>query len=228
MFFPTLLGLFATGTPVSAGVPASADAQWAAVAACPRVVNRAGDRGTGTAVCVACRDGFAYLLTAEHVAGSPEDREVQFFTRESYPRPARRVRGVQVLSKFATPDLAVLKVKVGDEPVPVLRLAGPGERPKRFPFDAASVGCTDARPPTFRGEVVAGKKLARRPGDKVAFFWETAVAPIPGRSGGPLLDREMRVIGICAAAREKLGYYAHLDEILAGLKRDELGWLAAP
>ena len=34
-----------------------------------------------------------------------------------------------------------------------------------------------------------------------------------------------RVIGLCAAAQKGRGYYSHLDEILAGLKVKDFGWL---
>ncbi len=211
--------------PVGKTLALSVDAQWAAIEACPRIVNQAGERSTGTGVVVAVRDGFAYILTAHHVAGDPEEREVQFFTRKSYPVPARKLRGVQVLAKYPDTDAAVLKLAVGDDAPAVLPLAGIGQRPKRFPFDSVSVGCSNGKLPTCRGEQVVGKKFVRRQGDNVAFFWELADPPLPGRSGGPLIDAQGRVIGLCAASRDRRGYYAHLDEILAGLKRDELGWL---
>lgn len=224
MYLPAFLAfVFPLGP--SAVVPSktlTTDAQWAAIEACPRIVNHAGNRTVGTGVVVSVRDGFAYVLTAEHVAANPEDREVQFFTRKSYPLPARKVRGVKVLAKYATADFSVLKVAVGKEPPPTVALAGVHQRPKSFPFDGISVGCSDGNPPTCRAESVLGKKLAYRPMNSVAFFWELAVAPQAGRSGGPLLDAQGRVIGLGTAHLDQKGYYVHLDEILAGLKRDEL------
>jgi S1-C subfamily serine protease len=211
---------------VAAGAVLSASAQWDALTACPRVVMGGVGAETSTGVALAVKDGFAYVLTAQHaVSELASEREVHFFTRDEYPRPARRVRAVEVAARWANPDLALLKVKVGSEPVPTLRLAGPGQRPTAYPFGAVSVGCSNAAAPTCRAEEVTAKRLARRPGGAIAFFWELSVAPVPGRSGGPLLDDHGRVIGICAAGQGVRGYYTHLDEILVALKRDGHGWL---
>jgi hypothetical protein len=55
-----------------------------------------------------------------------------------------------------------------------------------------------------------------------------AERPVGGMSGGPLLDARGRVIGVCSAAKpDGPGYYAHLDEVLAGLKSQGYGWLIA-
>ncbi len=212
-------------SPVVKNAVLAFDAQWDAIEASPRIVNRTGMGGAGTGVVVAVKDGFAYVLTAHHLAAESDEREVQFFTRKSYPVPDRKIRGVQVVVRYPNIDAALLKVQVGERPPPVLPLAKPGQRPKKFPFDALSVGCSNAKPPTCRVEQIVAKKLVRRPGDAVAFFWELAVAPPQGRSGGPLLDGSGQVIGVCAAARDRRGYYTHLDELLVGLKQDDLAWL---
>ena len=110
----------------------------------------------------------------------------------------------------------------------MLPLAGPGERPKHFPFGAVSVGCPTGETPLTRAEKVVAKRAARRPEGAIAFFWELAERPVGGMSGGPLLDAKGCVIGVCSAAeRGGLGYFAHLDEVLAGLKRHGYGWLIA-
>ena len=46
-----------------------------------------------------------------------------------------------------------------------------------------------------------------------------------GRSGGPLLNLDGQVIGICAATSLGKGYYVHLSEIHAGLKTAGYDWL---
>jgi hypothetical protein len=128
---------------------------------------------------------------------------------------------------MADPDLVLVRLPAGEE-VPAVRLAGPGQRPKRFPFAAVSVGCPRASPQVVRAERVTDKRLVRRPGGGVAFFWEVAVPPVGGMSGGPLVDPDGRVIGICTAAQDGQGYFTHLDEILAALKREGYSWLAEP
>ncbi len=204
----------------------SAEAQWRAVAACPLVVT--GDQESfGTAVVVGHKDEFAYLLTAAHVVEGARDREFRFFTRDSDPRPARTVKGGDVLFRSRKPDFALLRVRVGDDRLPELKLAGPGQRPKRFPFEAVSVGCPFGGRPRARAETVSAKRLTRANDAPVAFFWQTAATPEKGRSGGPLLDPAGRVIGVCAAAQDDRGYFTHLDEILAGLTRAKYDWLWA-
>jgi len=200
-------------------------AQWQAVAACPRVVIGR-NISFGTAVVVGHHDGYAYLLTAAHVIDGDQTREFQFFTRESYPQPARTVTGGSVLLRSEKPDFALIRVKVS-EPLPQLKLAGPGQRPKRFPFAAVSVGCPLGGWPQARAESIAAKVLARAKDVPTAFFWRTATPPERGRSGGPLLDSAGRVIGLCAANQDGKGYFTHLDEILAGLKKAKYEWLWA-
>jgi hypothetical protein len=203
------------------------EARWPAVVGCVRVSGGPTAGPVASAVCVAAHGGYAYLLTASHAVPKGQARVFEFFTPESYPYPAYKVIGGDEELRFEAPDLALVKVPIGSKPVPVLRLAGPGQRPKRFPFEAVSVGCPGGVAPTCRAERIAGKKLVRRSGGAVAFFWEAAERPVGGMSGGPLLDRAGRVIGICTAAQDGRGYFTHADEILAGLKKSGYGWLTA-
>ena len=212
------------------------DAQWAAMAACPRVSAgptrvSEGPEGGGlvaTAVCIGHRDGFAYLLTASHAVPDGEARAYEFYTRESYPKPARVLTHGEVVVRLADPDIALIKLPEAGEPVRVLPLAGPGGRPKRFPFAGVSLGCADGGLPRCRDEKVVEKVLVRRPGGGVAFYWRVAVPLVGGMSGGPLLGADGKVIGICSATQGGVGYCTHLDEVLYGLEQNGYGWLFRP
>lgn len=212
--------------PVFGVAPTPADAQWAALEASPRVGGGPGGGGrNATAVCVGCKDGFAYLLTAAHVVPKGEPRAYEFFTRQSYPKAARTFTRGEVVVRLTDPDIALVKLPIGDARVPVVRLAGAGERPKRFPVLAVAVGCPEAVPPVCRLEKIVEKSFVRRPGGGDAFFWKSSAALVGGMSGGPLLDERGRVIGVCAATQNGSGFFVHLDEIHFGLKQNGYGWL---
>lgn len=197
----------------------ASEARWPVLLACPRV--SAPGVADGTGVVVGAKDGFAYLLTANHVAVS--DRvEVEFSSRAAFPKPAWYGDGATVVARWPDPDVALVRFPVGKRDAPTLRLAPAWQRPKAFPAGAGSVGIVGGAEP----EEIRGKEFVRREGKGPAFFWRTEAPPRPGRSGGPLLDPRGRVIGVAVAVRAGAGYYAHHDEILAALKRDGYGWLA--
>lgn len=217
MFLAVLLPLVVVAEP-------DPSAPWEVVGACPRVTVLGVEKATATAVVIGQKDGFAYLLTAYHAVADATPGDVQFFTRQSYPRPARVLRKGEVVATFRDADFALLKVPTGDTPVPELKLAPPAPRPRKVPFSAVSVGCSGGEPPTGVAETVGAKRFGRREGGESAFFWETDKPPRAGRSGGPLVA-DGQVVGVCAAGKGGRGYYAHPDELLAGLKKEGYGWL---
>ncbi|OWK45203.1 S1 family peptidase [Fimbriiglobus ruber] len=234
--YPILLTLLLAAPPAdptSPGLALAPDAQWAAVAACVRVVipgeGGAAAESVAAGVCVGYKDGLAYILTAESAVPPRGARAVEFFTRESYPKPVRAVvlDDRDVGAPFDAAGVALVRAVVGPDPVPVARVAGPGQRPKKFSFPAVSVGCPAGGAPVCRGVKVEGKKLFRRADVGPAFLWDTADPPA-GAIGGPLLDGTGRVVGMCVGTGGGRAAFVHADELVAGLKRAGYGWLTDP
>lgn len=205
------------------------------VPACPRVLNGVEKAGAATAVCVGHKDGYAYLLSAAHALPAGQAQTFQFFPAGGEPdrEPVRELGGGEELLRLPDPDLVLVRVPVGGEPVPELPLVARGKRPRAFPAAAGAVGCPGGRPPELRPEVVIGRTAvwapagAGQPRHLRGFFWACERPPVGGMSGGPLLDKDGAVIGICSAAGlgDGRGYYTHADEILAALAVTEHRWL---
>lgn len=203
-------------------------AQWKAIEACPRIVSKLPVESYASGVLVGFRENEAYVLSAQH-ASTGSLRRFQFFTEESMPYPAVEISTMaDVVVSNRTSDIVLYKLtwpeKATWKPKP-LPLAKPGERPKRFPFDAFSVGCSEGRLPSTNNELIQAKRLGSKSESEVAFFWETKAPPKQGRSGGPLLNPQGQVIGLCAASKDSFGYFAHLDELHVALKSSAYDWL---
>ena len=96
---------------------------------------------------------------------------------------------------------------------------------KEARFAVLTTGCDKGAAPSCLTDEVRGKKLLRLGKDKASFFWESSKAPVVGRSGGPLVDSKGRVLGICSGNQEGHGYFTHLDEIHAALRREGSTWV---
>lgn len=220
------------------GAVLSPTVQWQLIAACPRLKL---DLGYASAVAIGRDDNFTYLLTADHAVKDASEVEVQFYTRGSYPLPDRTVKGAATLVYSKEADFALFRIlnpppnyplavqRAAEavcgiplvDPVPILKLPPPNRRPKRFPFDAVSVGCSGGAAPSGLAESIRAKRFARdekNTDDPGSFVWEATRAQQTGRSGGPLVSADGTVIGLCRARSTTHGYYTHLDEIQAVLK----------
>lgn len=204
----------------------TSEAQWAAIEASPRVEVHVADGGKGSSVLIGLKDQHVYALTANHVLRNNARITIDLFERNSYPASERTLHGVKVVGQSATADIALLKIPIPADakPPPVLRLIAPGQRPNRFPFDALSVGCNDGFSARCQADTLIARAFIRRP-EGNAFFWKSFQMSRSGRSGGPLIDSQNRVIGICVANQGGYGYFAHSDEIHAWLKQLEYDWL---
>jgi S1-C subfamily serine protease len=193
-----------------------------AQSSCVQVVNAAkNNRGSG--VVIGVRGAFLYVLTASHVV-SGSDRLAVHLPPADKDSKAKVVTDVDILIDGKAQDVALLRVSAGDVKVTPLALAAapPGGDEA---FDALSAGAGDDTDPNVRAERVLGRKLLRRANGETWFAWETRDRPETGRSGGALIDSGGRLIGLCSGTQEGKGYYTHVDEIRALLKKKSQGWL---
>ena len=187
-----------------------------------------GDRGSATAFVVGRKNDSLYLLTADHAVDAATLNKTRFeFTGvHRKGKPPFVLSGAKPLVRRPIADLALLELPIDKaEIVPVLKLLPPGTHPKKFPFEGYSFGYSDGGELGGQSENLLGKRLAVRKDDEMAFFWQADKDQARGRSGGPLLDAEGRVIGICAATALGKGYYVHASEIHAALKTEGYDWL---
>jgi S1-C subfamily serine protease len=224
-FVPLVLVFGEVPTVASRDFPKKA--QTAAVAATVRVVNVT-RKTEGSGVLVGQSGPFAYVLTAHHLVDGAKGLEVHTFSVNSYPKAAKVYRTAKVVAGAKVQDLALVQVPTRDKLPGVVQLCPARRAPRGRGFAALTVGCRAGKPPRCLVVKVAGKKRIRRPGEKEATAaWEVSPAPEPGRSGGPLLSKEGYLLGVASGASDEKGYFSHLEEVRAFLKRNGYQWLSA-
>ncbi len=208
MVLPTLAACLLLARTQEAPPPA-ADARRLAEKALPSVVvltvgaRDGGAEGVGTGFVVS-PDGL--VATNLHVIGEGRPITVTFADGTS-----AEVEAVHATERAV--DLAVLKIKA--EKLPALPLA-PGEPPAKGE-PVVAIG----NPQGLRHSVVSGVVSARREVGGMPMI-QLALPVEPGNSGGPVLDREGRVVGILtlkSAMTENLGFAVEIAALRPLLER---------
>lgn len=206
--------------------------QKAAIEATVRIAHPA-TKGEGSGVVVLYEAGVAYVLTAAHCVppGGPGSDTVDlfFFTADSWPKASQRVEGATVRERMANEDLAVISVPMAAVP-PLLPLPQSFklEDDPRGPFPAIAVGCETNGAPAVVADRVLGRRIVKKPDNTKGMYWETEKRTHIGRSGGPLVNKDGRVIGICSGTQDNKSYYTHARDMLRALEQKGHNFLFLP
>jgi S1-C subfamily serine protease len=197
--------------------PASNELLKLAIGATVRLTSREVD---GSGVILGKDDeNYLYVLTVWHAAKQDIEQVELFAITSLDAQPRLTLRGPEHFSKSEPRDLAILRVKIESglefESVQVV----PNAHSKNIPSFAYSAGCSEGKFPTVLPERIIGCGRFRpsksgAPNAVVsATMWTTNSPQQTGRSGGPLLDVNGRLLGIALGKEGTTGYYCHSGEI---------------
>lgn len=178
-----------------------------------QVISKADDQ-IGSGVLIMRHGPHAYVLTAYHVVERAKNANVRFV--------GGKMLQAEVLARSVETDLAILRLENSDKLPRAIALA----LPKAKPTQVISLGWPKGDAPSSLEEMIKSKVQVRRPGaEKSVWSWEVARKPAQGCSGGALLDRAGTVVGIASGHDGDVGYFVHVDEVHAFLRRNALKWL---
>jgi S1-C subfamily serine protease len=192
--------------------------QMTAITATVRIVNVA-RKSEGSGVVLGRKGEFVYILTARHIVENAGRLDVSTFSAQTHPMPNRVYEATVMATTNSLRDLALIRLATQDEMPGSLPLFPAQFETERNPFQALSVGCSRGAAPTgLIDKVLGNRKVQRKMEEGTAFFWEVDRKQVPGRSGGPLVDRRGYLIGICSGTNQEKSYFCDIKEIRAFLK----------
>jgi S1-C subfamily serine protease len=220
MIFPIAWLLLTPGlVPTVPAADFSKERQRAAVAATVRIVN--GSRKVeGSGVVIGQKGSRVYILTAQHLIVGAKRLEITTYSQNSPPKPQKVYHSGRVIAESSDMrDIALIRLITDDRMPGTALLCPPRLLPDANPFTALTVGFPEGKPPVCVVDEVVGKKRVRRPGiDRAASFWEVNRKHLEGGSGGPMIDRQGYLLGVCSGTNQEKTYYCHAEEIRAFLK----------
>ncbi len=178
--------------------------------------------GAGTGTIIDSHGEEALVMTCGHLFRDTKGQgriEVDLFVGGE----TRTVEGQLIDYDADDRDIALVAIRPGFAIQPV-RLAGPTELPTVGDI-AFSFGCDRGADPSRRDTRITGVNKYNQ--EKGASNLEIAGAPIDGRSGGGLFDRQGNLIGVCNAAdyEGEIGIYAGPGSIRWQIDRVQLARL---
>ena len=195
-----------------------------------RVLSR---KEMGVGVIIDVQGPIAYVLTAAHLVKGMDEVDVHIFSKESYPRYSKILKKQQIAGR-GEPDLALIRIVGYEGESKGLKLAALKGVDKLGPTKLRGIatGCTKELAPALRLVDVDAVVNVQKPGeDKIGKYFQSPEASLGGQSGGPLVNSNGQLLGICSGAGVQKagmaakGYYVHLQEIRSFLENTGLGTL---
>ncbi len=203
-----------------------ADIQTTLQAATVHILDTAGN-AEGSGVIIGTNGPIVYVLTAAHVVEDARTIKVQFRSDPSRKR-SLQTRAAQVESRARndSADLALLRfIERGPRPGVIAPLpAKQALKQEKLPAWSA-VAASTGEVTCSAVEVEKPVHLRLRGARQSVRALKVVPQPAPGASGGPLVNRAGRLLGICHAGKGGVGYYSHPEEIHAFLRVNGLGFL---
>jgi len=146
-------------------------------------------RALGSGFIVKVKDGWAYILTNNHVVAKAKRIKVKLTDGSVYK--------AKVVGRDPKTDVALIKIKVGNKKVPVVEL-GDSDKIKIGEFVIA-IGNPYGLNWTVTHGIISATGRHGLGLNPIEDFIQTDAAINPGNSGGPLCDINGKVIGINTA-----------------------------
>lgn len=190
--------------------------QEAALNATLRIVTK-DPRGEATAIRIGRQQPFVYYLTANHIVEKVAHADLQAYSSATFPEVAHEIEQATIIHRWPEFDLALLQAHE-QKPPGFLRIA-PNHLLAKPPFAVLTVGCTDGKVPQLKTDRVQKLIHGKTETGLRGKLWESEKAPSEGRSGGPMIDANGNLVGICNGTSDGKGYYLQFEEIRLALKR---------
>ena len=169
------------------------------------------DNSRGSGVLISKTDDRVYILTAAHIVKDRDLLDVACY-RATKGQTVRMP--ALVVAKSQTQDLALLQAftKMSGLPKPLAIFdRNRGNFP--LPFETVFFSYLGDLPQAYTTQVVRDTLVQRPDSESAVRMWVADQEPLPGQSGGPMVDPQGVVLGMASGASAGQGYFVHIDEI---------------
>ena len=192
------------------------DQEWSVKDAFPAIVTILAGDNDGTGFIFAKDKESLYIMTAHHVLTGAKTVELRLQGRETPIEGA-----IRLLHSDQESDIAILKIPRNDYDGPVLKLSlSENADPQKNP--TTMIGINFIGEPKTQTCKTLTRLRVQLPGKKPRTMWKVSPAAPKGYSGGPLIQKNNCVIGLCSGRAGQSGYYVVVDNLVQAAKMAKL------